>query len=76
VVITRSSDILFGWQQRGTYGECATILFFRGEFVNIPFLVDHIIYFAWYWFISRGGLNVNVTFSDWCNNPLAYFQNA
>jgi hypothetical protein len=49
-------------------------IIFRGEEVNIPSLVDHIIYFAWFWFIGRGGLNVNVTFSDWCNDPLACIQ--
>jgi hypothetical protein len=49
-------------------------IIFRGEVVNISSLVDHIIYFAWFWFIGRSGLNVNVTFFDWCNDPLACIQ--
>jgi hypothetical protein len=30
---------------------------FRGEFVNTSSLVDQIIYIAWFWLISRGGLS-------------------
>jgi hypothetical protein len=47
---------------------------FRGEFVNTSSLVDQIIYIAWFWLISRGGLSTSVTFSDWCRNPLCCFQ--
>jgi hypothetical protein len=47
---------------------------FRGDFVNIPSLVDQIIYIVWFWFIGRGGLSTSVTFSDWCRNPLSCFH--
>ncbi|KAK2457421.1 hypothetical protein QL285_004692 [Trifolium repens] len=51
------------WRERNN-------IIFRGALVNIPSLVNQIIYFAWFWLIGRQKINVEFSFQDWCNNPL------
>jgi hypothetical protein len=48
-------------------------IIFRGDFVNVSSLVDQIIYNVWFWCIGRVGIDANVTFSDWCKNPMDCF---
>jgi hypothetical protein len=55
------------WRERNN-------ILFRGALVNIPSLVNHIIYFAWFWFIGRQNISVEFSFQDWCNNPLDCFH--
>jgi hypothetical protein len=43
-------------------------IIFRGDHVNISSLVDQIKYMSWFWFSDRVKNNVDVVFSDWCNN--------
>jgi hypothetical protein len=50
-------------------------IIFRGDHVNISSLVDQIKYMSWFWFSGRVRNNVDVVFSDWCNNPLGCLQN-
>jgi hypothetical protein len=49
-------------------------ILFRGDFVNVFFLVDQIMYISWFWFISRVRTKASLAFSDWCNNLLKCFQ--
>jgi hypothetical protein len=49
-------------------------IIFREESIHASSLVEQIVYIAWFWFIGRGGHNVNVTYSEWCNCPLACFR--
>jgi hypothetical protein len=43
---------------------------FRGVIFNVHSLVNQILYIAWFWLIGRQKINVELTFQDWCNNPL------
>jgi hypothetical protein len=47
---------------------------FRGDSVNISSLFNQILYIAWLWFIDNLRSNVDFSFFDWCNNPLACFH--
>jgi hypothetical protein len=67
------SGILFGWQQLDVFGELV-ITFFRGDYTNVTFLVNQILYIAWLWFIDRLRSRVDFSFLDWCNNPLACYH--
>jgi hypothetical protein len=41
-----------------------------GGHVNISSVVEQIMYISWFWLVGREKLIDNVTFSDWCKNPL------
>jgi hypothetical protein len=49
-------------------------ILFRGDSVNISSLFNQILYIAWLWFIGSLRNNVDFSFPDWCNNPLACFH--
>jgi hypothetical protein len=49
-------------------------IIFRGENMNVPSLVDQIIYISWLWFISHIETRAILVFSDWCFNPLNCIQ--
>jgi hypothetical protein len=49
-------------------------ILFRGASVNISSLFNHIFNIAWLWFIGSLRRDVDFSFLDWCNNPLACFH--
>jgi hypothetical protein len=49
-------------------------IMFRGDHINIISLVNQIVYIAWLWFIGRLRSSIDVSFIDWCNNPLDCFS--
>jgi hypothetical protein len=49
-------------------------ILFKGDSVNVSSLFNNILYIAWLWFIGSLRSNVDFSFLDWCNNPLACFH--
>jgi hypothetical protein len=47
---------------------------FNGVVPNVPSLLDNIKAHSWNWFSGRSGRQSLLSFSDWCEHPIACFQ--
>lgn len=44
-------------------------IIFRGGLPNVSQLVEQIRHLSWGWFANRVGVNLSLTYENWCNDP-------